>query len=51
MLFEVAYPGAPAIDYGDEVGVTGGDDPYNRATYPWADLGGKPGLALRAQFK
>ena len=35
-------PGAPAVLYGDEAGVTGGDDPYNRVTYPWADLGGKP---------
>ena len=39
------------IYYGDEVGVTGGDDPYNRATYPWADLGGTPDTALLADFK
>jgi glycosidase len=31
--------------------VTGGDDPYNRATYPWEDVGGKPDLALLARFK
>jgi len=31
--------------------VTGGDDPYNRATYPWADLGGAPDTALLASFK
>ncbi len=47
----MTYPGAPTIYYGDEVGVTGGDDPYNRATYPWADEGGQPDLALLAEFK
>jgi cyclomaltodextrinase len=31
--------------------VTGGDDPFNRATYPWADQGGKPDLDLRAYVK
>jgi len=46
MFFQFTYPGAPAIFYGDEVGLTGGDDPYNRGTYPWADLGGKPDMAL-----
>ena len=51
VLFQMSYPGAPAIYYGDEVGVTGGDDPYNRATYPWADLGGQPDAALLASFK
>ena len=33
-------PGAPTVYYGDEVGVTGDDDPDDRRTYPWADLGG-----------
>ena len=51
VFFQMTYPGAPAIYYGDEVGVTGGEDPYNRATYPWADVGGKPDLALHADFK
>lgn len=51
VFFQMIFPGAPTIYYGDEVGVTGGDDPYNRATYPWADLGGKPDLALLADFK
>ncbi len=51
VFFQLIYPGAPTVYYGDEVGVTGGDDPYNRATYPWADLGGKPDLALLADFK
>ncbi len=51
VLFQMTYPGSPAVYYGDEVGVTGGDDPYNRAPYPWADQGGAPDLALRAQFR
>jgi glycosidase len=46
MFFQFSYPGAPAIFYGDEVGVTGGEDPYNRGTYPWAELGGQPDMAL-----
>ena len=44
-------PGAPAIYYGDEVGVTGGDDPFDRGTYPWPDLGGKPDEVLLAEYK
>ncbi len=51
VLFQMTYPGAPTVYYGDEVGVTGGDDPYNRGTYPWADLGGKPDNELLADFK
>lgn len=51
VFLQMSYPGAPTIYYGDEVGVTGGDDPYNRATYPWADLGGKPDTALLREFK
>jgi cyclomaltodextrinase / maltogenic alpha-amylase / neopullulanase len=47
VLFQVGFPGAPTLYYGDEVGVGGGDDPYNRATYPWADQGGQPDLLLR----
>jgi glycosidase len=51
LFFQMTFPGSPAIYYGDEVGVTGGDDPYNRATYPWADVGGKPDLPLLADVK
>ena len=28
-------PGIPSIYYGDEAGLEGGRDPYNRACYPW----------------
>lgn len=32
---QFAYPGAPAIYYGDEIGLTGGKDPECRAAFPW----------------
>jgi cyclomaltodextrinase / maltogenic alpha-amylase / neopullulanase len=51
VFFQMTYPGAPTIYYGDEVGVTGGEDPYNRATYPWEDEGGTPDKALLAEFR
>ena len=35
-LFLLAYPGAPAIYYGDEIGMTGGKDPECRKAFPWA---------------
>ncbi|RLE00318.1 MAG: alpha-amylase [Bacteroidetes bacterium] len=33
--FLMAYPGAPAIYYGDEIGVEGGKDPDCRKAFPW----------------
>jgi glycosidase len=51
LLFQVIFPGSPAVFYGDEVGVTGGEDPYDRVTYPWPDLGGKPDTALLKDYK
>jgi glycosidase len=29
------FPGAPTVYYGDEVGMEGFEDPYNRRSYPW----------------
>lgn len=34
-LLQFANPGAPAIYYGDEIGMKGGKDPENRAAFPW----------------
>lgn len=51
VFFQMTFPGAPALLYGDEVGVTGGEDPFNRVTYPWPDRGGKPDTALLADYK
>jgi glycosidase len=39
IFFQFTYPGSPAIFYGDEVGLTGGDDPFNRGTYRWRRCG------------
>lgn len=32
---QMTYMGVPCVYYGDEVGMQGGRDPYNRGTYPW----------------
>ena len=54
-LLLYTWPGMPTVYYGDEVGLapdsvwdgsTHQDDPWNRAPYPWADLGGAPDTAL-----
>jgi cyclomaltodextrinase / maltogenic alpha-amylase / neopullulanase len=34
-LLQCTLPGAPSIYYGDEIGLTGGNDPANRAAFPW----------------
>ena len=34
-LFQMTYPGAPCIYYGDEIGLTGGKDPDCRKAFPW----------------
>ena len=34
-LFQMTYPGAPCIYYGNEIGLMGGRDPENRAAFPW----------------
>ncbi len=47
-LIQFTVPGAPTVFYGDEVGVTGDDDPDDRRTYPWADKGGARSLRLFA---
>jgi len=51
VFVQMTQPGAPMVYYGDEVGLTGGEDPHNRGTYPWPDLGGRPDLALRAEVQ
>jgi cyclomaltodextrinase / maltogenic alpha-amylase / neopullulanase len=51
VFFQMIFPGAPTVYYGDEVGMIGGEDPYNRAPYPWEDQGGKPDKELLAEFK
>jgi glycosidase len=31
----MTLPGAPCVYYGDELGLEGEQDPYNRGAYPW----------------
>ena len=35
VVFQMTWPGAPTLYYGDEAGVCGYTDPDNRRTYPW----------------
>jgi cyclomaltodextrinase / maltogenic alpha-amylase / neopullulanase len=35
--FIASFPGVPCIFYGDEIGLTGYKDPFNRGTYPWGN--------------
>jgi len=46
-LFQMTFPGVPCIYYGDEAGLTGYRDPFNRGTYPW----GKENLDLLSWHK
>ena len=34
-FLQFTLPGSPSIYYGDEAGMEGGKDPFNRRTYPW----------------
>lgn len=47
VLWQMTFPGAPCIYYGDEAGVEGYSDPLNRRTYPW----GREDNALLAWYK
>ncbi|GHU50601.1 alpha-glycosidase [Clostridia bacterium] len=35
VAFQMTWPGAPTVYYGDEAGLTGWTDPDNRRAYPW----------------
>ena len=37
VVFQMTWPGAPTLYYGDEVGQVGFTDPDNRRTYPWGN--------------
>lgn len=37
VVFQMTWPGAPTIYYGDEAGLCGWTDPDNRRTYPWGN--------------
>lgn len=38
VLLQMTLPGVPCIYYGDEAGLQGYADPYNRATFPWSHI-------------
>ena len=42
-----AFPGAPTVYYGDEAGMEGYEDPFNRRTFPW----GKEDVELMDWFR
>jgi len=35
LLLQMTFPGVPCLYYGDEAGMEGYADPYNRGPYPW----------------
>ena len=45
-LILFTFPGAPTVYYGDEAGMEGWEDPFNRACYPW----GREDTELKAWF-
>lgn len=45
-LFQFAFPGCPAIYYGDEIGLEGGKDPACRHTFPWENSSWQEDLRL-----
>ena len=45
-LILFTFPGAPTVYYGDEAGMEGWEDPFNRAGYPW----GREDTELKAWF-
>ncbi|MDR1101340.1 MAG: hypothetical protein LBL34_03185, partial [Clostridiales bacterium] len=37
-LWQMTFMGVPTIYYGDEAGLAGEGDPYNRASFPWNNV-------------
>jgi neopullulanase len=48
-LFQMTFPGAPCVYYGDEIGMTGGHDPDSRRSFIWDQ--GTWNHSLRAYFQ
>ncbi len=46
-FLQYMLPGSPSLYYGDEAGMEGHKDPFNRRTYPW----GREDLELLTHFK
>lgn len=45
-LILFTFPGSPTVYYGDEAGMEGWEDPFNRSTYPW----GREDATLKEHF-
>lgn len=43
-VFQMTYPGAPGIYYGDEAGLLGDNDPGCRGAMPWEQIETRPGV-------
>ncbi|WP_378951682.1 bifunctional glycogen debranching protein GlgX/4-alpha-glucanotransferase [Pelosinus sp. sgz500959] len=56
VLWQMTFPGIPSVYYGDEAGLEGYKDPFNRGTYPWGQENSelltwhKKMIALRNQY-
>ena len=56
VLWQMTFPGVPSVYYGDEAGLEGYKDPFNRGTYPWGKentellIWHKKMIALRNQY-
>jgi len=46
-FLQFTLPGAPSVYYGDETGLEGGKDPFNRKCYPW----GRENPAMMRHFR
>ena len=46
-FLQYTLPGSPSLYYGDEAGMEGYRDPFNRRTYPW----GREDLSILAHFR
>jgi glycosidase len=49
-IIQFSVPGAPTVYYGDEIGMTGDDDPDDRRAHPWPDQGGTGDTALYQHY-
>ena len=47
-VLQMTLPGAPGIYYGDEVGMSGGEEPASRGAFPWHDEAAWDGRQLEA---
>ena len=45
-FFQMVYPGAPVVYYGDELGMAGAKDPDNRRAMTWDKVNGNPMLGF-----